>query len=90
MGHRELRRLLIIGASAVVRWATRRRDKDKPVACPHAGAQTADAGHHGACQQNGTHRLGADGEWQRSPAQPWNGGDGLTHVTVGFSHRQFM
>lgn len=30
MGHRDLRRLLIIGASAVVRWAARRRERISP------------------------------------------------------------
>jgi transposase len=30
MGHRDLRRLLIIGASAVVRWASRRRERTSP------------------------------------------------------------
>jgi transposase len=60
MGERTLRRLLIIGASAVVRWAAR---NGAPAGSWIARmvAQATDAGAGGARQQDGPHRLGADG-----------------------------
>lgn len=62
MGRKDIRRLLILGAVAVVRGATR---KGAPEGCPlgigadpHAGAQADDAGRGGAGQPHGAHRLG--------------------------------
>ena len=62
MGERTLRRLLIIGASAVVRWAARKGRSCRLMAGAHACAQAAHAGDGRACQQDGAHRLGAAGE----------------------------
>ena len=44
MGERTLRRLLIIGASAVLRWAARHGAPAGSWLGPHAGPQAADAG----------------------------------------------
>ena len=59
MGQRDLRRLLIIGAMAVVSSAVRRGETNDPVAGQDAGAQAANACRGGAGQQDGAHRLGA-------------------------------
>ena len=57
MGQRDLRRLLITGAMAVVRpaWCD-----DRSLARQDAGAQTEDADRSGAGQPNGADRLGPD------------------------------
>jgi transposase len=60
MGQRDLRRLLIIGASAVVRWAARRGTSASSW-LGNACAQTTHAGDRRSGQQDGTHCLGADG-----------------------------
>ena len=68
MGQRDLRRLLIIGAMAVVSSAVRHRRNERPLAGQDAGAQAANAGRGGAGQQDGAHRLGAhdtQGDLQR-------------------------
>jgi transposase len=52
-GERTIRRLLIIGASAVVQQASRRGGI---VACADAGSQAENAGNRGSGQQNGPHR----------------------------------
>ena len=61
MGQRDLRRLLITGAMAVVQNAIRRRDHGS-VAGQDGGTQAEDAGRGGARQQDGTDGLGADHE----------------------------
>src|SRR3954447_25581772 len=72
MGERTIRRLLILGASAVVRWAGQRgtpagswRARGGLVAGADAGAQAEDAGHRGPGQQDGPHRLGLAGQGGR-------------------------
>ena len=62
MGQRDLRRLLITGAMAVVSWAARRGATNDPLAGPNAGPQAENAGRGGAGQPDGTHHLGADNE----------------------------
>ena len=62
MGQRDLRRLLIIGATAVIPTGEPTRRGTRPVAGRNVGAQAEDAGRRGARQQNGTHRLGAEHE----------------------------
>ena len=62
MGQRDLRRLLVCGAMAVVRWACRRGETDDPWLGTDAGAQACDGRGGGAGQPHGAHRLGADGE----------------------------
>ena len=59
MGERTLRRLLIIGASAVVRWAAR---KGTPAGSCSACQPTAHARRCRARQQNGTYCLGHAGQ----------------------------
>src|SRR5690242_9526037 len=67
MGERSLRRLLIIGASAVARWAARKGVPAGSVAGAHARPQAVDAGAGGAGQQDGPDRLGAAGaRWRLS------------------------
>ena len=70
MGERTLRRLLIIGASGVLRWAARNGAPAGSWLVAHAGAQATDAGACGARQQDGPHRLGAAGKGgvYRAPA----------------------
>src|SRR4051812_23944078 len=58
MGQRDIRRLLIIGAMAVVRSAVRKSAPEGKLAAAHAGAQTKDAGGDCARQQNGALGLG--------------------------------
>src|SRR3954462_12508185 len=76
MGERSLRRLLIIGASAVARWAARKGvpagswlgrmlARKPPVAGGQARPNAADAGAGGAGQQDGPDRLGAAGQGWR-------------------------
>ena len=62
MGQRDLRRLLITGAMAVVRWSVRRGRDRRSVARQDAGVQAADACRSGAGQPDGAYRLGADDE----------------------------
>ena len=62
MGQRDLRRLLITGAMAVISWAVRRGETSDPWAGQDAGAQAENAGRSGAGQPDGAHRLGADDE----------------------------
>jgi transposase len=57
MGQRDLRRLLIIGAMSVVRWALR-RGTGRLLARPHVGAEAADARCDCAGEQDGAGRLG--------------------------------
>ena len=72
MGERTLRRLLIIGASAVVRSGVPSGAPAGIVAGADAGAQAAHAGHRRACQQDGAHRLGAAGQGGGSTElRPW-------------------
>ena len=59
MGERTLRRLLIIAASGVVRWAKRKGVPAGSWLGTDARAQAADAGHRGAGQQERPRRLGA-------------------------------
>ena len=66
MGQRDLRRLLIIGAMAVVRWAAR-RGALQILARAHDGQKAQNAGHGCAGQQDGPDRLGADGERRNLP-----------------------
>src|SRR5215203_520176 len=61
-GERALRRLLIIGASAVARWAARKGGSGWLMAGAHARPQATDAGAGGAGQQDGPDRLGAAGQ----------------------------
>ena len=60
MGRRDLRRLLITGAMAVIHHARRRGKIIGPLAGQDVGTQAEDAG--GGGQQDGAHRLGADHE----------------------------
>jgi hypothetical protein len=59
MGERTLRRLLIIGSSAVVQQGSKRGAPEGSVARTDAGSQTAHAGNGRARQQDGADRLGA-------------------------------
>lgn len=61
MGERSLRRLLIIGANSELVWRTR-KGPPRNVASKDARAQTTDAGESSACQQDGAHRLGYNGQ----------------------------
>jgi len=80
MGHRDLRRLLIIGASAVVRWAVRQKEKTNPWLARMLERKPPMLVIMALCQQNGAHRLGANGERRRLSAQPWSSGDRLRHL----------
>ncbi|MGY3134087.1 transposase [Bradyrhizobium sp. USDA 4501] len=62
MGERTLRRLLIMGATAVVQQARRRRRFTVIVARAHDCPQATYAGSHRSCQQDGPRRLGFDGQ----------------------------
>ena len=62
MGQRDLRRLLITGAMAVVQACNPTRRDGGSLAGQNAGAQAADARRGGTGQQNGANRLGADDE----------------------------
>ena len=69
MGERTLRRLLILGASGVLRWVARNgAPARRLVDCAHAGPQAADAGAGGAGQQDGPHHLGLDGQGRDLPS----------------------
>ena len=58
MGERTLRRLLIIGSSAVVLQASKRGAPKDSCARTDAGSQTAHAGNRRARKQDGADRLG--------------------------------
>ncbi|MBB4000699.1 transposase [Aureimonas pseudogalii] len=76
MGERTLRRLLIIGASAVILQATRRGTAKGIVARTNAGTQAAHAGDGGAGQQDGANRLGPSDEGRNLPSS--DGGRGVS------------
>ena len=80
MGQRDIRRLLIIGAMAVVRWAARSGALRRVLAGAHAGAQAAHGCGHRARQQDGTVRLGHAGEAGELPGP--GGGTGLIGQTT--------
>src|SRR5215813_791724 len=65
-GERTIRRLLIIGASAVVQQASRRGAPKGSwlaiVACADVGSQAENAGHRRSGQQDGPHHLGPAGQ----------------------------
>ena len=65
MGQRDIRRLLIVGAMAVVRCGLPERSAGRNVAPSHAGAQTADARGDRARQQDGPVDLGHADEGRR-------------------------
>jgi len=58
MAQRDIRRLLIIGAMTVVRWAVRKGAAKGVVADPNAGRETALGGGHRPGQQDGPFGLG--------------------------------
>ena len=62
MGQCDLRRLLITGAMAVVRWAVRRGETADPWLARMLSRKPTHAGRGGAGQQDGAHRLGAGDE----------------------------
>ena len=62
MGQRDLRRLLITGAMAVVQQASRRGGTSDPWLAGMLARQAEDAGRSGTRQQDGAHRLGAEHE----------------------------
>ena len=72
MGQRDIRRLLIIGAMAVVRWAIRKGAAEGSWLARHAGQEAAPCGGHCAGQQDGPLGLG--------DAQP---GRGLSGIGAG-------
>jgi transposase len=77
MGERTLRRLLIIGASAVARVGRAQGGTSGLMAWAHAGPQACDAGAGGAGQQDGPDRLGFAGQgWGLSSSG--RGGLGVT------------
>ena len=80
MGQRDLRRLLITGAMAVVRWASRRGEDEGPVAGPDADAQAQEAGRRRAGQPDGAHRLGADDEQRGLPGSRRSSMSGRGHA----------
>jgi transposase len=57
-GDRYLRHLLVVGATAVIRYTRRKNDDGQHLGCSAARAQTSKAGQRRRCQQNGTDRLG--------------------------------
>ena len=61
-GERTIRRLLIIGASAVVRPTSPTRGTQRVVACAEVGSQAENARHRRSGQQNGLHHLGPAGQ----------------------------
>ena len=68
MGERTLRRLLIIGASGVVRWAKRKGVPPGSWLGWNARAQAAHAGDRGAGQQDRPRRVGADHQGREIPS----------------------
>ena len=70
MSERTLRRLLIIAASAVVRWAKRKGVPADSWAWPNARSQAADAGHRSCGEQERAHRVAllTKGGIYRAPA----------------------
>ena len=62
MGQRDLRRLLITGAMAVVSWAARRGETNDPWLARMLARKPRNAGRGGAGQPDGTHHLGGDDE----------------------------
>ena len=60
-GDRYLRRILVVGACAVLRYA---RHKPEKISLAHKASrtQTVQGGRGGACQQDGAHRLGVVGQ----------------------------
>jgi transposase len=70
MGDRYLRHLLVVGATAVVRYTRRKATTISIWAKPAAGSQTRPAGHRRGRQQDGPDRLGRHGagrELSRNP-----------------------
>ena len=65
MGQRDIRRLLIIGAMAVIRSASRKGTGRGKLAASHAGAQAADGVGDRTRQQNGARDLGHADERRR-------------------------
>ena len=62
MGERDLRRLLVLGATSVIRHARRRKEIEDPWLRRMLAEEAAQAGRGGPCEQDGAHHLGADGE----------------------------
>ena len=75
MGERTLRRLLIIGSSAVVHQASRRGAPKGSWLEQMLAAKAPHAGDGGAGQQDGAHRLGPSGEGRKLPSS--GGGHGV-------------
>ena len=69
MGQRDIRRLLIIGAMAVIRWASRRGCSAGLVAGADAGAEAVDGRGCRAGEQDGARHLG-DADAERGLSRP--------------------
>ena len=67
MGQRDLRQLLVLGATAVIRHAGQAQGNHRPVASQDAGREAGEAGCGGAGKQDGAHHLGADGHRRELP-----------------------
>jgi hypothetical protein len=66
MGQRDIRRLLIIGAVATIRWAAR-KGRPRGRGCPDAGEETAHAGRGRAGQPHGARSVGAGAQGRGLP-----------------------
>ena len=67
MGQRDLRQLLVLGATSVIRHARRRKDIADPWLRRMLAAKAAQAGRGSTCEQDGAYHLGADGEGGKLP-----------------------
>jgi len=63
--NRYLRRLLVVGAMAVIRYAQKHGDEEQAVAWPIDGSPTHEGGRGRACQQDGANGLGHHGPWRQ-------------------------
>ena len=87
IGQRNLRQLLVLGATAVIRHARRRKEITDPWLRRMLAAYSGEAGRGGAGEQDGAHHLGADGHRRELPcAEGTRCGRGIG--TVGHEHHE--
>ena len=80
-GDRYLRRILVVGACAVLRYA-RHTAGEVSLAHTTSRSQTVQSGRGGACQQDGAHRLGSTGQG-RHLSGACAGGSGVRSLAIG-------
>ena len=87
IGQRNMRQLLVLGATSVSRHARRRKEITDPWLRRMLAAYSGEAGRGGAGEQDGAHHLGADGHRRELPcAEGTRCGRGIG--TVGHEHHE--